>query len=228
MSDLDLVEALTAAAQKTFARPLPAAALVDVPDNATATPPQGFRFWYDSIIDVMFERPDFSIAKIGESLGRSSRWIYLVVKSDSFKEHYEYRRSEHNDRLTTAIITKASAVAANSLDILLRRLEDNPAAFTPAAALEVSTGMMKMLGMGQPKSGPTVNVQQTTVVAAASPDELRRARELIRSAEASQLAQPQLELRAEGPRSQDSFVGEAHGPRSEDIFATPNPQPNSE
>lgn len=204
MSDLDSVD-LAEKVQKTFARPLPACALDDVPDNATAVPPQGFRFWYDHIVDLMLERPDYSLSKIAEALGRSSRWIYLVVKSDSFKEHYEYRRSEHNDRLTTAIVTKASAVAANALDILLNRLEENPSAFTPKAALEVSTGMMKMLGMGEQAKGPTVNVQQTTVVAAASPDELRRARELIRSAEASQLAQPRtLELKAEDPRSIDA------------------------
>ena len=204
MSDLDILDMIDAGVDPKFA---PAMEKLAASDWKSDEPPKGFKFWYDTLVDCILENPLLPLYKIAEKLGRSSNWVYLVCKSDSFKEHYEWRRRDYNDRLTSALLGKASAVAVNALDILLLKLEENPSAFTPSAALEVSTGMMKMLGMGQPKAGPTVNVQQTTVVAAASPDELRRARELIRSAEASQLARPTLEI---------------------DANAAPDPQPNSE
>lgn len=196
--------------------------LPDLPECAeapngslTASVPSGYRFWYDTVIDVMFQHPELSLAKIGEKCGRSGRWIYLLVKSDSFKEHYEERRREHNDRLSSAIITRASAVAVNALDRLLERLEENPASVSPKMALEVSASMAKILGFGAERAAaPTVNVQQTTVVAAASPSELQRARELIRQAEAARLAPKTLDL------------GPAEGRRS--IDAAPAPEPSSE
>lgn len=165
----------------------------------TSRIPTGYKFWYDKVIDVMLERPDLPLYKVAELLGRKSNWIYLLAKSDSFREHYEYRRKEHNDRLTTGIVERAGRVAAEALDILLERLEKNPESVKPKEALDVAQVMMTKLGMGNQPNAPSVVVQPTVVVASASPDELVRARELIKAAEAARLAQSKtLELTAEG------------------------------
>lgn len=180
LDDLDLAAALP--------KPIERGRYVtgEFPEENLKKPPKGFQHWYDSIIDLMISRPDLSLTAIAKEIGRSPGWMYLVVKSDSFRDHFEFRRNEHNARLSGAVIQKAQEVATTALDALLREMRDNPAKIKVADATQIAGSMMKYLGMGERESGPSVVVQQN-VVASASPEELTRARELIRSAERSRV-----------------------------------------
>jgi hypothetical protein len=185
---------------ESLARPAPK--VLSKSTETKAKPPQGFRFWYDSLCDSIFDNPGWSIKDHAEALGRSYSWLYVMMKSDSFRLHFEQRRQELNDHIQLSITKKASEAAVTALDMLCKEMVDNPAKFTPTLQLEVIEKTTKVLGMGVQKSGPAVVVnQQTNVVPSASASELQRARELIKAAEQARLAQPlapKLEASAEG------------------------------
>lgn len=164
-----------------------------------AKPPEGFRYWYDSICDALFEHPGWNLTDVAKHLNRSTSWVYVVAKSDSFRKHYEDRRNELNDRISLGITKKASELAMRSLDAVLEKMVDNPASFTTGMHMEIIGATSKVLGMGTPRGPAVVVQQQTTIVPAASQSELARARELITNAERARLAQP-LPVVADGGR----------------------------
>lgn len=203
-----------------FIRPAPK--VMAKSTETKAKPPEGFRFWYDSICDSIFENPGWSVKDHAEALGRNVSWLYVIMKSDTFRLHFEQRRMELNDRIQFTITKKASEAALAALDMLCKEMVDNPAKFNPGMQLEVIEKTTKVLGMGVSKGGPSVVVnQQTNIVPAATQSELARARELIKAAEAQRLATP-----LPSPQVEDATVVElAEGQLLELEVNAPDPEP---
>jgi hypothetical protein len=147
-------------------------------DEAANWQPKRYRYWYDNIIDILLAEPHLSQKEIALKLGRHAATIGMIMNSDLFRARYEQRRSAKSLALQETLNGKLTATATLALEIteeVLRKKRDQ----VPLGELvDVADKALARLGYG-PKvqsSSAQVVVNNATVVAPVSADELRSAR----------------------------------------------------
>lgn len=145
---------------------------------------QKYAYWYDSIIEWLLANPSGSVKDCAKALGRTPQTLYLVINSDIFKTRYEQRRKEHFDALSDNIQLSITRVAAKSMALLEKRIDESPEKITTKQVLDVSNATLSALGYGD--KGPTTQVNvnaQPQVAVTVSSDVLLEARERMRQAQ---------------------------------------------
>lgn len=155
--------------------------------NAVARPVK-FRFWHESLIDLMLQHPEWNNKQLGDAIGRNAVTVGYVTRSDMFRARLALRRQEHSEKISFSIIAKQQGIAAQSLDQLKEKLDDN--AITKKISArdlhEIAKDALDRIGLG-PKSPDIVlqtNIQQNTTSVTVSPEALLRARQKLRNNEA--------------------------------------------
>jgi hypothetical protein len=123
--------------------------------NAAAKP----RLYHEMVIDRLLVDPTLEIKALAKEFGTSYQWMLILVNSDGFQKRFEDRRKEMVDPLVRATLAdKMSAVASQSLDVLISKLEATSDAKLAAQVLDITS---KALGYGAksaaPPSSPVVN-----------------------------------------------------------------------
>ena len=135
-------------------------------------------YWYDAIIDIMLAEPGIEQRELARRFGKSEPTMRMLLNSDMFKNRYDTRRRELNERMADEISQETSTVALLSLREVTKRLRDNPAAIPIGQLTEISHSTLDRLGYGQKSvAAPTqvnVNVSVPASVVAEARDKLRQ------------------------------------------------------
>lgn len=127
--------------------------------NAAAKP----RLYHEMVIDRLLVDPTLEIKALAKEFGTSYQWMLILVNSDGFQKRFEDRRKEMVDPMVRATLAdKMTAVASQSLDVLMSKLEATADAKLAAQVLDITS---KALGYGAKPAiaGPT-NTQVNFVV----------------------------------------------------------------
>lgn len=159
----------------------PASQLAPLPRSPKG--PQGFKWWYESIIDAMILGPEKTKAEIAKELGVSVHYLYQITSSDVFQARYAERRAELNTHIAEEITNRLGGLALRGLDIIKERMDNQEASKLPLEEVQSATDMaLRSLGYGVKQPGAGVNVQiNQQIPTGASPEILHTARHRIRS-----------------------------------------------
>lgn len=143
-------------------------------------------WWYSAIADWMIRNPGRHLKDCALDLNKSANTISMIVNTDMFREYLARRKEEWRQNHDFAIISKVTAVAELSLDVLLEKMEKKRDQIPMNLVNEVATSALDRLGYG-PRREPSVsvNVEQNDnrVVVAVDAKALAEARDAMRLAE---------------------------------------------
>lgn len=121
---------------------IPGAGLTTVDKGADPTKPQ-FRksqITHDAIIDFILSHPTATFKEIGAAFSYTPQGIAVIVNCDAFRMRYEKRKSQLVDPLVTSRIEdRLNGLAAQSIEILSRKLETSDDGGFALKVMEVST-----------------------------------------------------------------------------------------
>jgi len=139
-----------------------------------------FRFWYDSIIDLLLGEPEINQNEIAKRLGRAASTISIVMSTDLFKARYEQRRAEQNKALNEALNTRLAKTTIRALDLMQEKLDTRQVMIPLLELSEMADKNLNRLGFGQKQSGPSVVIQNNAqVVAPVSAEQLAASRQKL-------------------------------------------------
>ena len=139
-----------------------------------------FRFWYDSIIDLLLGEPEINQNEIAKRLGRAASTISIVMSTDLFKARYEQRRSEQNKALNEALNTRLAKTTIRALDLMQEKLDTRQVMIPLLELSEMADKNLNRLGFGQKQSGPSVVIQNNAqVIAPVSAEQLAASRQKL-------------------------------------------------
>lgn len=110
--------------------------------------PAKLNWWYESVIDWMLANPHRTLRDCASEFNVTPTWIYVLTKSQSFRDAIRDRREQHNFMLSTGIIDKTAAVADMALDLLSERLCATGDTLPVKTLSEVADTAMSRLGYG--------------------------------------------------------------------------------
>lgn len=150
----------------------------DLNENRKAWTPARFRYWYDSIIDLLLVEPTLSQKEIAARVGRHAVTVGLIMNSDLFRARYEQRRGEQNAQLTQALNTRLARTAIASLEHIEATLQKKRDTIPLPELVDVADKALTRLGYG-PKNHAApvqVNVNNQQVVAPVTAEQLAESR----------------------------------------------------
>lgn len=131
------------------------------------------RNWHDDLIEFILMHPSADLRIKARHFEVSMSWISIVENSDAFKEKLASRRQEHFQNVSNNVVQKLEALADLCVDEMASRIDKQTD--VPLSTLkEVGESALKMLGFGQPKSGPATS--HTTNILIADKEALAEAR----------------------------------------------------
>ena len=146
-----------------------------------------FRFWHETLIDLMLQHPEWSNVQLAQAVGKTPVTIGYVTRSDMFRARFELRRQEHSERISYSIIAKTQGIASTALDQLKEKLDDNAVSKKISARDlgEIAAEALDRIGLGPKPADIHVNttVQQNNTTVTVSGEALLRARQKLRSNE---------------------------------------------
>lgn len=152
-----------------------------------------WRWWYESIADRMIAHPDWTIQQIADDLKKGANTISMIVNTDLFKAHFFERKRRWQEAHDQSLRQKLTAVATNSLDLLVNQMEKKKDLVPIQQMQEIAMSALDRLGFAV-KAGPQVvvnnAVQNNTIAPSASADALLQAREAMRKVEQLRASQP--------------------------------------
>lgn len=142
-----------------------------------------WRWWYTAIAEWMLDHPDGTLQDCARDIGRGYNTVCMIASTDLFKAHLAMRRKDYQARRDTAVISKLTAVANRSLDIIGEVL-DKKRDQVPLKQLEsLATSALDRLGFAPQPVQTTIN--NTIVNSQSRPsvtlEELESARRAYRS-----------------------------------------------
>lgn len=145
--------------------------------------PAKLNWWYESVIDWMLANPHQTLRDCASEFNVTPTWIYVLTKSQSFRDAIRDRREQHNFMLSTGIIDKTAAVADMALDLLAERLCATGDTLPVKTLSEVADTALSRLGYGSNggSQGRNPSVQQTQVNVYVDADLLAEARSALRA-----------------------------------------------
>lgn len=125
------------------------------------------RYTHEDCIDLILARPGISQNELAEIYGVTPAWMSIVVNCDAFKVKLAERKAELVDPVLQASLNERyGALAAASVDRLLKRIADEKAEVTDKVLLEAAALGAKAIGMGEPKpTGPSNAVDHLAALA---------------------------------------------------------------
>lgn len=174
-----------------------------------------FRFWHETLIDLMLQHPEWSNIQLAQAVGKTPVTIGYVTRSDMFRARFELRRQEHSERISYSIIAKTQGIAIDALDQLKDKLADNAVSKKISARDlgEIAAEALDRIGLGPKPADIHVNttVQQNNTTVTVSGEALLRARQKLRNNESvlqggSPGEAAALPLRIEAQTSEASFI----------------------
>lgn len=156
--------------------------------TSSGNAPVRFKFWHETLIDLMLQHPDWTNKQLADAVGKNAVTIGYVTRSDMFKARFALRRQEHSERISYAIIAQTQGIAQKALKQLDEKLEDNSVQRKISARDlgEIAAEALDRIGLG-PKPPDIVvqtNIQQNTHSVTVSQEALIRARQKLRGNEA--------------------------------------------
>lgn len=144
-------------------------------------PPRATILHYDAIVDYLLAHPGARYQEVAAHMQRGAIWVSLVMKSDSFQEHYRRRRMVIDEVINDAVRQNVAQVAIKAAGLLTKRMDENPLGTTTEQLVTVLDKSTQRLGFGQQPAGPAVQVNtggggSSIFVADASAIERARAR----------------------------------------------------
>lgn len=133
--------------------------------------------WHTRVVDYMIAHPAAKIKDIAEAFGVSKEWMGRLMKSDSFREYYERRMTDHQDLVSVEIVSKMQTVATKALEEVSKRIEHGEV--SGEFLLDSADLALKGLGYTAPRQGVAVNVKNgdnTTTVVAVEASAVEKAR----------------------------------------------------
>lgn len=107
---------------------------------------QRVSYSHDAMIDLILVQPGISQNEIAKHFGYTVSWVSQVFNSDAFQARLAERKADLVDPVILATIEeKMKGVAAQSLDIIARKLEATQSPDMALKALELTS---KALGYG--------------------------------------------------------------------------------
>lgn len=137
----------------------------------------GLQPWHERVVDFMISHPHAKIKELAEFFGVSPQWMGMLIKTDAFITYKNARMQDHQENVSSEIVTKMQAVAVKSLEQLDKVLDNEPSF---SQVRDAASMALKGLGYTDNKNGPNVVVNpagegNTTVVVQTST--IARARE---------------------------------------------------
>lgn len=84
------------------------------------------RYTHDAIIDEIIAFPSISQGELSRRFGFTQSWMSIIINSDAFQNRLAERKAEIVDpKLKASVEQRLEAVAKQSLDRLLERLDTN-------------------------------------------------------------------------------------------------------
>lgn len=156
--------------------------------TSSGNAPVRFKFWHETLIDLMLQHPDWTNKQLADAVGKNAVTIGYVTRSDMFKARFALRRQEHSERISYAIIAQTQGIAQKALKQLDEKLEDNSVQRKISARDlgEIAAEALDRIGLG-PKPPDIVvqtNIQQNNHSVTVSQEALIRARQKLRGNEA--------------------------------------------
>ena len=144
--------------------------------------PAKLNWWYESVIDWMLANPHRTLRDCASEFNVTPTWIYVLTKSQSFRDAIRDRREQHNFMLSTGIIDKTAAVADMALDLLSQRLCETGDTLPVKTLSEVADTALSRLGYGSnSNTGRNPMAQQTQVNVFVDATLLAEARSTLRA-----------------------------------------------
>ena len=157
-----------------------------------AKPPKSLTPRHEAILAFILANPRVKRRDVAREFGVSEAWLSTIVHSDAFQAKLRERTDEVFSECLVPLTEKISSLAEASLERLAEKLP----AMDSEGLFRTAEMTLKMAGYGSRHTpSPTVNLQQN-FISAASPEQLRLARERLG---AQRAAPPPLDsLRVEG------------------------------
>jgi hypothetical protein len=111
--------------------------------------------WHSRIVDYMIAHPSAKIVNIADAFGVTPQWVGRLMKSDSFREHYEQRMREHQDLVSMEVVTKMQEVATKALDHVAKKIETGEVKFEHV----LDAADLALKGLGYSAKPVSVNVK---------------------------------------------------------------------
>ena len=140
----------------------------------------GLKPWHERVVDVMISNPHAKVVDLAKVFHVSPQWMGQLLKSDAFSEYYKKRMSEHQNLVSTEIVSKMQSVAAKALDGMALKMRSPDISF--GQLREAAELSLKGLGYTSNVAGASVHINnngeraQVTVVQVPS-DALKRAQD---------------------------------------------------
>lgn len=156
-------------------------------------------WYYERIIDCMVANPQFKIKDIAAEIGRSPSTVSMIINSDMFKAAYEQRRLQFTGFHDLALSHKMVAVAHQSLDLILERLEKKRDQVPLPLLTDLANKSLERLGYGVKSPPPgsaavQVNVNQVALPGTVKAEDIEAARAAIRATQQQRLANSNVPL----------------------------------
>lgn len=156
-----------------------------LPSTSGEKAPVRFKFWHETLIDLMLQHPDWTVKQLATELGKTPVTLGYVMRSDMFRARFALRRDEHNERISYSIIAKQQGIATKVLTQLEEKLDDNAVSKKISARdlADIANETLERIGLGAKRENVNVTVQQNNNSVTVSSDALSRARAKLRSNE---------------------------------------------
>lgn len=168
-----------------------------------------WRWWYPAISDWMIRNPSGKILDCAAELKKHANTISMIITTDMFKEFHAQRQREWQQVHDFGIKQKLTAVAENSLDIMLEQMNKQKDKVPMKMAVEFATSALDRLGYLPSSQGPAVQVNidsrqqnNTVVLQGVSATELEEARMAMRHAEEMRRGQSMVQV--PGPQENEA------------------------
>ena len=144
-------------------------------------------WYYSAIIDWMVANPGKPLRDCAAHVGKTQTTLSIIINSDMFKAALAQRKQEFQLHHDLGIIQKTTQVAHASLDAILASIEKKKDTIPLDTLREISDSALTRLGYGAPSAqqGVVVNLQNNTVIAPVSAQDLAEARMALRQVQAS-------------------------------------------